>query len=157
MSRIHISIELDSTTNESAFIAVLAALGQSNATIAAAPSNIDPTPVEDIKVVDAEEVKPAPTAKPRPSRAKAKPEPVVEEEEAEEEDEPQTEAPEDADFDDEETEAIGIEDVRAKQAEKIGKHKPAIIEALKSFGATGISSLDAKHYAAYFDALSKLK
>ena len=113
--------------------------------------------VEELKVVDAEEVKPAPAAKPRPSRAKAKPEPTLVEEEEVEEDEPQTETAEDADFDDEETEAIGIEDVRAKQAEKIGKHKPAIIEALKSFGATGISSLDAKHYAAYFDALSKLK
>ncbi len=156
MSRIHISIELDSTTNESAFIAVLAALGQSKATIAAAPTANDPQTVEGIKVVDAEEVKPTPTAKPRPSRAKAKPEPTLVEEEAEE-DEPETETAEDADPELEEEDEIGIEDVRAKQAEKIGKHKPAIIEALKSFGATGISSLDAKHYAAYFDVLSKLK
>jgi len=144
------TIKIEFESEDNAVVTAVAALTSSLLGKAQA------TPLAKIEVTDAEEVKSAPTAKPRPSRAKAKPEPVVEEE-AEEEEEPETETAEDADFDDEETEAIGIEDVRAKQAEKIGKHKPAIIEALKSFGATGISSLDAKHYAAYFDALSKLK
>ena len=112
-----------------------------------------------IEVKDAEEVKAdllPKSGKPRPSRAKAKPVAVEEETETEE---LEDEAPaRDDELEDETEEAeISIEDVRAKQAEKIAKHKPAIVEALASFGAKGISSLDPKHFAAYYDILAKLK
>lgn len=111
--------------------------------------------VTDMRVVDAEEVKAeevkAPAAKPRPSRAKAKPQPEPEEEE------------EEIDLDDEgledeaEEETIDADDLRAKQAEKVAAHRATIKAKLTELGATGISSLDEKHYAAYFDFLSKLK
>ena len=142
MSTIKISIEIDSTDEKkmSALFALVCG---------------DQKALEDLKVTDAEEVKVPTASKPRPSRAKAKPEPEPETEPEEEEEETSDDV--DPDFEEEETEEIGIEDVRAIQAEKIGKHKPAIIAALKKFGATGISSLDEKHYKAYYDILGKLK
>jgi hypothetical protein len=111
--------------------------------------------LEAVKVVDAEEVvaaeKPAP--KPRPSRAKAKPTAEPEPEE-------------DEDFDDDledgvlgkdEDESIDADDLRELQAKKVDKHRATIKAELVKLGATGISNLDEKHYAAYFDFLSKLK
>jgi len=141
MSRIHISIELDS--NDSAFNAVLAALGQTATT----------TNVANIEVVGAEEVKaeaPTKTPTPRASRAKAKPEPTPEPEEPEaEEDEIETE--------EEETPEIDADDIRAVQATKVDKHREAIKAQLKKLGATGIKDLDEAHYAKYYEFLSKLK
>ncbi len=111
-----------------------------------------------IEVIDAEEVKaPAPvkTPTPRPSRAKPKPAPV-EEEETEEDDETEAEG----DFEDEDLSSdddITADDLRAVQAEKIGKHKAAMFAKYVELGSKGISSLDPKHYRTMFDFISKLK
>lgn len=115
-----------------------------------------PKTANEIKVNGAEEVKDPkatlPSGKPRPSRAKAKPEPV--EEEIEEE----LEAEENDDLEAEEAEDdITIDDIRAKQAEKIGKHKLALIEKYKEFDAKGVSSLDPKHYREMYDFMANLK
>lgn len=109
-----------------------------------------------MEVVGVEEVKaPAPAKTPaqRPSRAKPKAPPV---EEPEDEDDDLAEEPEDEDdlIDDEE---ITADDIRAKQAEKIDKNRPAIVAQLGKLGAKGISTLDPKHFQKYFDFLSKLK
>jgi hypothetical protein len=116
--------------------------------------------VNELKVVDAEEVKAPeaekPAPKPRPSRAKSKPQPEPEEDEDEDLDE---------DLDDEgledeeeaEEETIDADDLRAKQAEKVAAHRAAIKAKLTELGATGIKDLDEKHYQKYFDFLSKLK
>lgn len=106
--------------------------------------------VTDMKVVDAEEVKTeAPAKKQRPSRAKVKI-PVVEEDDEDLDDD-------DEDLDDDDDEAITGDDLRAKQAEKVDKHRVAIKAQLGKLKATGIKDLDEKHYQAYFDFLSKLK
>lgn len=116
------------------------------------------TDAGNLKVVDAEEVKAPeaekPAPKPRPSRAKAKPQPEPEEETIDE----------DEDLDDdgleegaEAEEEIDADDLRAKQAEKVGVHRATIKAKLQELGATGIKDLDEKHYSAYFDFLSKLK
>ena len=102
------------------------------------------TDVKNVKVVDAEEVKaPAPvkTPTPRPSRANPKPEPVIEEEE-------------DPEFEEEE---ITADDLRALQATKIDKHRPAIAAHYQKLGAKGISSLAPENFQKMFDFLSKLK
>lgn len=143
------TIKLEFESEDNAAVTAVAALTDS----LLGKTNIFAKKLAETKVTDAEEVKPPTTSKPRPSRAKAKPEPEPETEEEEEE----TSDDVDPDFEEEETEEIGIEDVRAIQAEKIGKNKPAIIAALKKFGATGISSLDEKHYKAYYDILGKLE
>jgi hypothetical protein len=109
--------------------------------------------VEAVNVVDAKEVAAGkPALKPRPSRAKAKPTPEPEPEEEDfdddlEGDEPATEV----------DESIDADDLRELQAKKVDKHRATIKAELVKLGATGISSLDEKHYAAYFDFLSKLK
>lgn len=112
--------------------------------------------VNELKVVDAEEVKAPetekPAPKPRPSRAKAKPQPEPEEEEDEDEDLDDEGLEEEA-----EEETIDADDLRAKQAEKVAAHRATIKAKLTELGATGIKDLDEKHYAAYFDFLSKLK
>jgi len=101
-------------------------------------------------VTDAEEVKapaPAKTPTPRPSRAKAKPAPVEEEIEDEDEDE-------EFQMEDEE---ITADDLRALQATKIDKHRPAIAAHYIKLGAKGISSLAPENFQKMFDFLSKLK
>lgn len=137
-----IKLELDFNANNVELVKEL---------LAKSTSGID---AENAKVVDAEEVKAheaeKPAPKPRPSRAKAKPQPEPEE-------------IEDEDLDDEgleeeaEEETIDADDLRAKQAEKVAVHRAAIKAKLNELGATGIKDLDEKHYAAYFDFLSKLK
>jgi len=110
------------------------------------------TDVKNVKVVDAEEVKaPAPvkTPTPRPSRANPKPEPVIEEEE-----DPEFEEEEDPEFEEEE---ITADDLRALQATKIDKHRPAIAAHYQKLGAKGISSLAPENFQKMFDFLSKLK
>lgn len=110
--------------------------------------------VADMKVVDAEEVAPQKTpAKPRPSRAKAKPEPEPEDED----DDLDGDDDLDDDLEDTDEEAITADDLRAKQAEKVDKHRAAIRAQLGKLKAAGIKDLDEKHYSAYFDFLSKLK
>ena len=144
MSRIHISIELES--NDSAFNAVLAALGQTATTKS----------VANIEVVEAEEVKPEAPAKtptPRASRAKAKPEPAPEPEEEEIEEDDDLDGEDDA----QEAAEIDADDIRAVQATKVDKHREAIKAQLKKLGATGIKDLDEAHYAKYYDFLSNLK
>lgn len=117
------------------------------------------TDAENLKVVDAEEVKgpeaEKPAPKPRPSRAKAKPQPEPEEDEDEDlDDDGLEDEAEEADID---VEGIDADDLRAKQAEKVAVHRATIKARLQDLGATGIKDLDEKHYAAYFDFLSKLK
>lgn len=111
--------------------------------------------VAEMKVVDAEEVKDTAVRKPRPSRAKPKT-PIVEVEVDEDEEDLDGDDL-DEDLDDEEDEAITADDLRAKQAEKVDKHRAAIKAQLGKLKATGIKDLDEKHYQAYFDFLSKLK
>jgi predicted component of type VI protein secretion system len=111
--------------------------------------------VKSMRVVDAEEVKtesPAKATAPRASRAKPKA-PPVEEEEIEEELDDELEEEE---IEDEEAETTA-DDIRTEQAKKVGKHKTAIIAKLAEFDAKGISSLDEKHFAKYYDFLTKLK
>jgi len=159
------TIKIEFESEDNAVVTAVAALTNSLLGLRAAKTpNVTPADLgleraKTIEVVDAEEVKPdllPKSGKPRPSRAKAKPA-AVEEEIQDEEVEDEAPAQDDDLEDEAEEEAITIEDVRAKQAEKIAKHKPAIIEALGKFDAKGISSLDAKHYAAYYDILVKLK
>jgi len=112
-----------------------------------------------MNVVDAEEVKaptPAKTPAPRPSRAKAKPAPVEEEIEDEEEEEFEVEEEEEFEVEEEE-EAITADDLRALQATKIDKHRPAIAAHYQKLGAKGISSLAPENFQKMFDFLSKLK
>lgn len=122
--------------------------------------------VAKIEVVDAEEVKapaPAKTPTPRLSRAKAKPAPVeakpapVEEEIEYEDDEDFTDAEQGGDEFEEEEEAITADDLRALQATKIDKHRPAIAAHYGKLGAKGISSLAPENFQKMFDFLSKLK
>jgi len=112
-----------------------------------------------MEVVDAEEVKapaPAKTPTPRPSRAKAKPAPV--EEEIEDEDEEfEIEDEEDGVLGKDEDEEITADDLRALQATKIDKHRPAIAAHYGKLGAKGISSLAPENFQKMFDILSKLK
>jgi hypothetical protein len=122
-------------------------------------SAIAAKPVEFIEVNDAEEVKaeavePKKEPAKRPSRAK-KPEPVAEE--VEEQDE--SEAEEDNELEDEgnEAEAVRVDDIRALQAQKVTAHREAIIAKFKTLDAKGISSLDEKHYAEYYNFLAGLK
>jgi len=116
--------------------------------------------VEEVAVVDAEEVKapaPAKTPTPRPSRAKPKPAPIEEEIEDEDEDEEfETGQEGEGDLDDEE-EAITDDDIRALQATKIDKHRPAIAAHYGKLGAKGISTLAPENFQKMFDFLSKLK
>jgi len=112
------------------------------------------TKADDLKVVDAEEVKsPAKTPTPRPSRAKAKPAPVEEEIEDEEFETGQ----ESEGMEDEDEEEITADDLRALQATKIDKHRPAIASHYQKLGAKGISSLAPENFQKMFDFLSKLK
>lgn len=152
MSRIHISIELDS--NDSAFNAVLAALGKGVNANAKSVANIEVVGAEEVK---AEEVKAEASVKtptPRASRAKAKPEPTPEPEEEEIEIE---EEEEEIETEEEEAAEIDADDIRAVQATKVDKHREAIKAQLKKLGATGIKDLDEAHYAKYYEFLSKLK
>jgi len=118
-----------------------------------------PIGVKTMEVVDAEEVKapaPAKTPTPRPSRAKAKPAPVEEPEDEDEnfvvnDDEFEEE------FETEEGEEITADDLRALQATKIDKHRPAIAAHYGKLGAKGISSLAPENFQKMFDFLSKLK
>jgi outer membrane biosynthesis protein TonB len=121
-------------------------------------SAIAAKPVEFIEVNDAEEVKaeavePKKEPAKRPSRAK-KPEPVAEE--VEEQDEPETEETNEAEAETK-TEAVTVDDIRALQAQKVTAHREAIIAKFKTLDAKGISSLDEKHYAEYYNFLAGLK
>jgi len=108
--------------------------------------------VAKIEVLDAEEVKtPVKTPTPRPSRAKAKPAQV---EEPEDEDE---DFSDDEDGPIEDDEEITADDLRALQATKIDKHRPAISTHYGKLGAKGISSLAPENFQKMFDFLSKLK
>jgi hypothetical protein len=147
MSTIKITVELEQ--NDENIKRVLTALIGSTPTTS--------TNVKTLEVVDAEEVNtpPAKTPTPRPSRAKAKPAPV--EEEIEDEDEEfETGQEGEGDLDDEE-EAITADDLRALQAAKIDKHRPAIAAHYGKLGAKGISSLAPENFQKMFDFLSKLK
>jgi len=121
--------------------------------------NIFARKLEKMDVTDAEEVKapaPAKTPTPRPSRAKAKPAPVEEPEDDDEfqmGDEEDAEATPDEDLDEE----ITADDLRALQATKIDKHRPAIAAHYGKLGAKGISSLAPENFQKMFDFLSKLK
>ncbi len=145
-----IKLEFDSEDNRA--VAGVAALTNS----LLGKTNIFSEKLAKMEVVDAEEVKaPAPvkTPTPRPSRAKPKPAPVEEVEDEDEDFSDEEEATEDESDD----EDITADDLRAKQAEKVDKHRAAIKAELGKLKATGIKDLDEKHYAKYFDFLSKLK
>jgi hypothetical protein len=90
----------------------------------------------------------------RPSRAKAKPEPKKVEEDLDEEDFPEEDETEE-DLDDEEE--ITEDTLRELSAKKIGKHKDAIIAQLAKYKVKGWANLDAKHYQAMHDFMTKLK
>lgn len=150
------TIKIEFESEDNAVVTAVAALTNSLLGLRAEKST--GKPVEQINVVDAEEVtaeKPAP--KPRPSRAKVKaPEPVVEEE-TEDEDGDIDDNGFDDDLDGDDESAISIDDIRAKQAEKIDKHREALKAQYKKLGATGLSSLAPENYQAMFDFLAKLK
>jgi len=146
MSTIKIEITLDS--KEPNFNAVIEAL----ANIAEGRKYVN-----DIEILGSKEVKaptPAKTPAPRPSRVKPKPT-TVEEPEDDDEDFSNDDAEDtpDEDLDEE----ITADDLRALQATKIDKHRPAIAEHYGKLGAKGISSLAPEKFQKMFDFLSKLK
>lgn len=148
MSTIKITVELEQ--NDENIKRVLTALIGSTPTTG--------TNVKTMEVKDAEEVKapaPAKTPTPRPSRAKPKPSPVEEEEEFETEEEEFETGQEGEGMEDEEE--ITADDLRALQATKIDKHRPAIAAHYQKLGAKGISSLAPENFQKMFDFLSKLK
>lgn len=119
--------------------------------------NIFARKLEKMEVVDAKEIKapaPAKTPTPRPSRAKAKPAPVEEEIEDEDLEFPDEEFTDEAEEDEEE---ITADNLRALQAAKIDKHRPAIAAHYGKLGAKGLSSLAPENFQKMFDFLSKLK
>jgi hypothetical protein len=120
-------------------------------------------PVEDIRVVDAEVVTPAPKAEAKKARPAApkKEEPVKEEtpaavaaavaaaEEAPAQEEPVKEAPSTAS-------TIKIETIRAEVSKKVTNHRDAIKKELTRLGAANVTALPVEKYGEFLDFLNAL-
>lgn len=123
------------------------------------------TPVSSLKVVDAEEVRPEPAKAPKKAAPKAatkaatkvKVPEMAAEAEAEEKGADLDEFEDDLTGEEEnEEETVSKDDIKAVQAKKIGEHRDEMVKWLKKHGANGISTLDEKHFSAYFNFLNGL-
>ena len=121
--------------------------------------NSEGRPVEDIRVVDAEVVTPAPKAEAKKARPAApkKEEPVKEEtpaavaaaEEAPAQEEPVKEAPSTAS-------TIKIETIRAEVSKKVTNHRDAIKKELTRLDAANVTALPVEKYGEFLDFLNAL-